>query len=382
VSPNAVVVHPIRTEADYAQALRDIAGLMEAAPGSPEADRLEVLAALVAAYEAKRQQDTPADPIDVLKLALNAQGKGQKELSDVLGSRSRASEILSRKRHLSAGMIDRIAQAFGIPPNLLSTPYHLATHPLRRAVLRGLAVCALVGVTSVAATGAVFWHYGRDLPEAAQLAQYRPPTVARTDAGGRMVERRRFVPLADIPPHVIKAFLAAEDPHFYDHAGADARAILRALLHNLAALGTDGPPQGAATITQQVAKNLFLAGEPPSLPRKVKEIILARRIEAALSKDEILEIYLNQIYFGGSAYGIAIAAETYFGKPLDALTVAQAAYLAALPKAPNTYRFDIAENRGRASARRDWVLTRMADDGLITPTAAHLARAEPLSMPR
>ncbi len=382
MSRNEVVVHPIRTEADYARALHEIAGLMGAPSGSLDADRLDVLAALVAAYEARHRTDGPADPVEVLKLALHAQGKGQKELSDVLGSRSCASEVLSRKRRLSPDMIDRIALALAIPPHLLSAPYDLAVRPMRRTVVRGLAVCAVAATVSVIATGAVVWTYGRDLPSAAQLARYRPPTVARVDADGRMVEQRRFVPLADIPPHVVKAFLAAEDSHFYDHAGSDAGAILRAFIRNLAALGADRPPSGAATITQQVAKNVLLAGEPPSLSRKIKEIILARRIEAALSKDQILEIYLNQIYFGSGAYGVAIAAERYFGKPLDMLSVSEAAYLAALPKAPNTYRLDLPDNRGRAKARRDWVLARMADDGLITATAAYLARTEPLATPK
>jgi penicillin-binding protein 1A len=381
LSPNAVVVRPIRSQADYELALRDIAELMNAAVGSPEADRLDVLATLVEAYEAKQHPRAPADPIKVLQLAMRAQGKGQKELADVLGSRSRASEVLSRKRRLSADMIERIERSLAIPAQLLSVPYDLVTGGLRRALVRGAAASAIVLGMSLVGIGGMFWSYGRDLPDAAQLAQYHPQTVTRMDADGRIVEQRRFVPLADIPPHVVKAFLAAEDQHFYDHAGTSSRGILRAMGQNLIGLGTDRAPWGAATITQQVAKNLPLAGEPRSFARKVKEIILARRIESALSKDAILEIYLNQIYFGGSAFGVAVAAEGYFGKPLDALNVSEAAYLAALPKAPNNYRLDRADNRGRAKARRDWVLTRMAEDGLITATAAHLAREEPLLRP-
>lgn len=371
-----VSVQPIRSPADYEQALREIETLMGAAPGSREEDRLEVLAALVAAYEAKQGVTVSADPISVLHLALRAQGKGQKDVATALGSRSRASEILSRKRHLSADMIDKLSRAFAIPAHLLAAPYEVATGRLRRILVGGAAATAIVLGLTGAGAGLLFRHYGEDLPDAATLASYQPPDMARTDETGRLVERRSFVPLSRIPPHVVKAFLAAEDQDFYDHGGVSMRAILRASLQNIANLGTD--PAGGSTISQQVAKNVLLPGQPRSLERKVKEVILARRIEASLTKDQILEIYLNQIYFGGSAYGIAAAAQAYFGKEPADLTLAEAAYLAALPKAPNHYRLDMAENRGRAKDRRDWVLARMADDGLISPNAAHLAAGEPL----
>lgn len=371
-----VSVHPIRSPADYEQALREIETLMSAEPGSVEEDRLEVLAALVAAYEAKQGARPAADPISVLQLALRAQGKGQKDVAATLGSRSRASEILSRKRHLTADMIEKLSQAFAIPAHLLAAPYEVAAGRLRRVLIGSATATALVLGLMGAGTGALFWHYGRDLPDAASLAGYRPPDLARSDGTGRLVEQRSFVPLSAIPPHVVKAFLAAEDQDFYDHGGVSTRAILRASLQNLAGLGSN--PAGGSTISQQVAKNVLLTGQPRSLERKVKEVILARRIEANLTKDQILEIYLNQIYFGGSAYGIAAASQVYFGKEPADLTLAEAAYLAALPKAPNHYRLDMAENRVRAKDRRDWVLARMADDGLITPTAAHLAAGEPL----
>ncbi|MCB8820309.1 transglycosylase domain-containing protein [Microvirga rosea] len=372
----SVSVKPIRTQADYEQALREVATLMSAAQGSQDEERLEVLAALVAAYEARQGRPAPADPIDVLQLALRAQGKGQKDMAEVLGSRSRASEVLSRKRRLSADMIEKLSTAFSIPAHLLAAPYEAAAGRLRRILVGGATTAALLVAMGGAGLGILFWSYGQDLPEAASLAGYQPPSVARTDASGHLVERRSFVPLSDIPSHVVKAFLAAEDQDFYDHSGVSARAVLRAAAQNLMALGDN--PAGGSTISQQVAKNVLLPGQPRSVERKIKEIILARRIERNLTKDQILEIYLNQIYFGGSAYGIAAAAEAYFSKPVASLTLAEAAYLAALPKAPNNYRLDLAANRERAKDRRDWVLARMADDGLITTSAAYLAAGEPL----
>ncbi|MEE1610283.1 transglycosylase domain-containing protein [Microvirga sp. CF3016] len=373
-----VSVQPIRSPADYEQTLREIETLMGAQPGSREEDRLEVLAALVAAYEAKQGPRPSADPISVLQLALRAQGKGQKDVAATLGSRSRASEILSRKRHLSADMIEKLSRAFAIPAHLLAAPYEVATGRLRRVLVSGAAATAVVLGLAGAGTGLLFWRYGQDLPDAATLASYQPPSLVRRDDAGRLLQQRSFVPLSEIPPHVVKAFLAAEDQDFYDHGGVSTRAILRASLQNIASLGIN--PAGGSTISQQVAKNVLLTGQPRSLERKVKEVILARRIEANLTKDQILEIYLNQIYFGGSAYGIAAASQAYFGKEPADLTLAEAAYLAALPKAPNHYRLDMAENRSRAKDRRDWVLARMADDGLITPTAAHLAAGEPLTV--
>lgn len=371
-----VSVQPIRSQGDYEQALREIETLMNAEPGSPDEDRLEVLAALVTAYEAKQGGVRSADPINVLQLVLRAQGKGQKDVAAALGSRSRASEILSRKRHLSVDMIEKLSQAFSIPAHLLAAPYEVATGRLRRILVGGAAATAVMVGLLGAGTGLLFWRYGQDLPDAAMLASYQPPDMLRTDESGRVVEQRSFVPLSQIPPHVVKAFLAAEDQDFYHHGGVSTRAILRAMAQNVASLGVN--PAGGSTISQQVAKNVLLPGQPRSVERKVKEVILARRIEASLSKDEILEIYLNQIYFGGSAYGIAAASQAYFGKEPRDLTLAEAAYLAALPKAPNHYRLDMAENRNRAKDRRDWVLARMADDGLITTSAAHLAAGEPL----
>ncbi len=210
--------------------------------------------------------------------------------------------------------------------------------------------------------GLTYWHFSRDLPDYQQLADYQPPIVTRVHAGdGRLLaeyatERRIFVPVSAIPPRVIHAFLAAEDKNFYSHPGIDICSMARAALTNVAHFGSNRRPIGASTITQQVAKNFLLTNEV-SLERKVKEALLALRIEQVLSKDRILELYLNEIYLGGGAYGVAAASLNYFDKSLDELTIAEAAFLGSLPKAPNNYnpqRFPEA-----AKARRDWVVSRM-----------------------
>ena len=229
--------------------------------------------------------------------------------------------------------------------------------------------------------GLAFWHFNRDLPDYQQLADYEPPIVTRVHAGdGRLLaeyasERRVFVPISAIPPRVVDAFLAAEDKNFYSHYGIDLPSILRAALTNFEHFGSNRRPVGASTITQQVAKNFLLTSEV-SLARKIKEALLALRIEQALSKERILELYLNEIYLGGGAYGVAAAAINYFNKSLDELTVEEAAFLGALPKAPNNYnpqRFPEA-----AKARRDWVITRMREDGYITADQEAAALATPI----
>jgi penicillin-binding protein 1A len=231
-------------------------------------------------------------------------------------------------------------------------------------------------------TGGLFlalWHFGRGLPNHQQLADYQPPVLTRVHAGdGRIlaefaVERRVFVPIDAIPKLVVNAFLSAEDKSFYSHPGISLPDIARAAIYNAMNRGTKRPI-GASTITQQVAKNFLLTNEV-SLERKVKEAILAVRIEQALTKDRILELYLNEIYLGQGAYGVAAAGLNYYNKPLDELTVAEAAYLAALPKAPNNYhpvRFPEA-----AKARRDWVIGRMREDGIIGDAEAEQARRTP-----
>ena len=206
------------------------------------------------------------------------------------------------------------------------------------AVFAGLVTLLLVGVV---AGFLVFRHFEQDLPDYRQLADYDPPTVTRVLAGdGRLLaeyakEKRVFVPIGAIPQLVKDAFLSAEDKTFYTHPGIDFVGLAHALWTNLINYGSDRRPVGASTITQQVAKNFLLSNEV-SIGRKVKEAILAFRIEQAFSKDRILELYLNEIYLGGGSYGVAAAALDYFNKSMDELTVAQAAYLAALPKAPTT----------------------------------------------
>ncbi len=241
----------------------------------------------------------------------------------------------------------------------------------------------LIGLAMVGGAAYVLHSYGRNLPDHNQLIAYEPPIVTRVlAADGRLLaefarEQRVFVPIGAYPRRVIQAFLAAEDKNFYVHPGIDVLGIVRALVTNVLHTGQNRRLQGASTITQQVAKNFLLTNEV-SIERKAKEAILAIRIERALSKDRILELYLNQIYLGAGAYGVAAAALDYFDKSLDELTLGEAAFLAALPKAPNNYH--PVRNPEAARERRDWVIGRMLEDGAITPAEAEAARAEPLTM--
>ena len=241
-----------------------------------------------------------------------------------------------------------------------------------------LLVCVVLG----AAGGiGIFWHFGQGLPDYQQLADYKPPTVTRIHAGdGRMLaeftrQKRVFVPFDAIPKRVVKAFMSAEDKDFYSHSGIDFRGIARAILINLKRIGSGQRLVGASTITQQVAKNFLLTNEV-SFDRKFKEAILAIRIEKVLSKDRILELYLNEIYLGQGAYGVAAAALNYFDRPLDELTIPEVAYIAGLPKAPNNYH--PTRKYGAAKIRRDYVIGRMLKDGYITQAEADTARNEPL----
>ncbi|HEY1430137.1 MAG TPA: penicillin-binding protein 1A [Stellaceae bacterium] len=243
------------------------------------------------------------------------------------------------------------------------------------AVMLAIAGCGFVGIT--------LWYFGRDLPDYQQLAHYQPPIMTRVQAGdGRLLaeyatERRIFVPIEAIPKPVIDAFLSAEDKNFYSHHGVDPVSILRAAITDVSRFRASRRPVGASTITQQVAKNMLLSNEI-SIERKVKEILLATRIEAALPKQRILELYLNEIYLGSGAYGVAAAALTYFDKSLDELTLGQVAFLAGLPKAPN--RYSPARFPQTAKARRDWVLDRMVEDGAATQAEAAQAEAQPLEV--
>ncbi|HEX6440670.1 MAG TPA: penicillin-binding protein 1A [Stellaceae bacterium] len=258
-----------------------------------------------------------------------------------------------------------------------------------RAILRlvrFLFVCiVVVAVAGGAATGLTIWYFGRDLPNFQQLEHYEPPITTRLQAGdGRLLaeyasERRVFVPIASIPKRVINAFLSAEDKNFYSHHGVDPISMLRAALTDVGRWHSKRRPVGASTITQQVAKNMLLNNEL-TLARKAKEILLATRIDEAMPKDRILELYLNEIYLGSGAYGVAAAALTYFNKPLDELSLGEAAFLAGLPKAPNNY--NPASSPQAAKGRRDWVLDRMAEDGNATEAELAAAKAEPLALRR
>ena len=254
-------------------------------------------------------------------------------------------------------------------------------------ILRALGYLTLVAVLAgFVGVGGVAWlvySYGRGLPDYAQLADYQPPMVSRIHAGdGRLLaefakEKRVFVPIEAIPRPVINAFISAEDKTFYDHPGIDVPGILRAAVKNVMRLGSKRRPVGASTITQQIAKN-FLLTNAVSYERKIKEVILAFRIERTLTKQRILELYLNQIYLGLGSYGVAAAALNYFNKSLDELTLAEAAFLGGLPKAPNNYNPRLRPNAARA--RRNYVLGRLLENGYITQAAAAAARSDPVAL--
>ncbi len=254
-----------------------------------------------------------------------------------------------------------------------------------RFLLKLTAFFLSIILLTVAAVGGLglyaLYRYGRDVPEYKQLANYEPPTATRIHAGdGRLLaefahEKRVFVPVEATPRQLIQAFLSAEDKTFYRHAGVDFPGIAQAALTNLLNIGSNKRPRGASTITQQVAKNFLLTNEV-SIERKIKEIILAFRIERAFDKDHILELYLNEIYLGKGSYGVASAALNYFDKPLSQLTLAESAYLAALPKGPNNYH--PIKRHEAAVTRRNWVIGRMLEDGWINQAEAENARAEPL----
>ena len=212
------------------------------------------------------------------------------------------------------------------------------------------------------------WYFGKDLPDYKELSKYNPNVVTRIHAGNGALlaeyatQKRVFVPISVIPKKVINAFISAEDKDFYNHFGIDLMATLRALITNVKNIGTNKRLIGASTITQQVAKNFLLSSEM-SYERKIKEAILAIRIERAFSKNEILELYLNEIYLGFKSYGVAAAALNYFDKSLDNLDLSEAAFLAALPKAPNNY--NPIYKKKQAIMRRNWVLSQMSKNGFI-----------------
>ena len=232
---------------------------------------------------------------------------------------------------------------------------------------------------SIAVVVWVFYQFGRDLPDYRQLADYEPPVMTRFYAGdGRLireyaVEGRVFVPFQSIPKGLVRAFVSSEDKTFYNHPGLDFLGISRAVVTNILAQFNDRRMVGASTITQQVAKNFLLTNEY-TFNRKIKEAILALRIERTFEKNHILELYLNEIYLGLGSYGVAAAAMNYFNKSLDELTLSEAAFLAGLPKAPNNYH--PVRRPEAARDRRDYVLARMVDDGYITAEESRISKQD------
>ncbi|MDB5594434.1 MAG: penicillin-binding protein family [Hyphomicrobiales bacterium] len=239
---------------------------------------------------------------------------------------------------------------------------------------------AILFVLGAAAVAGLVWHFQQDLPDYTQLKDYEPPVMSRVHANdGSLLaeyarERRLYLPSSAIPPLVKQAFISAEDKNFYTHNGVDPEGIARAVL---VLVQGSKRVQGASTITQQVAKN-FLLGNERSYERKIREALLAFRIESAYSKDRILELYLNEIFLGLGNYGIAAAALNYYGKSVQELTLSEVAYLAALPKGPNNYQ--PFRNRDAALARRNYVIDRMVDNGYATREAADKAKTEPLGV--
>ncbi|MEQ1714792.1 MAG: penicillin-binding protein 1A [Hyphomicrobium sp.] len=249
----------------------------------------------------------------------------------------------------------------------------------------GFATGVLVFVVASAAAGMLLYQASKDLPDYESLAKYEPPVMTRIHAHDGLLisefarERRIFVPVNSIPKRVLGAFLSAEDRRFYEHGGIDFQGIARAVVAAVETKIRGGKkrPQGASTITQQVAKNFLLTNER-SVERKIKEAILAIRIERAYNKDKILELYLNEIYLGLNSYGVAAAGLTYFNKELKDLDIEEMAYLAALPKAPSNYH--PFRSKQRATERRDWIIGQMAENGYITQAEAAAAKKKPLTV--
>ena len=244
-------------------------------------------------------------------------------------------------------------------------------------------ISAAVFVVGALTVAAVLHKYNKDLPDYEVLAKYEPPVMTRIHAGdGALLaeyarERRLYLPIQAIPDLIKAAFLSAEDKNFYTHPGVDPEGVIRAIVTNLKNRGSGRRLVGASTITQQVAKNFLLTNEV-SYERKIKEALLSLRIEQAYSKDQIYELYLNEIYLGLGSYGVAAAALNYFDKSVNELTLAEAAYLAALPKAPENY--NPFRDTERAVERRNWVIDRLVENGYIRSADADTAKAAPLDV--
>ncbi len=239
---------------------------------------------------------------------------------------------------------------------------------------------AILFVLGAAGAGFVIWKYSQELPDYTQLAAYQPAVTTRIHAGdGSLLaeyskERRLYVPIQTMPKLVMNAFISAEDKNFYHHIGVDPEGIMRAVATNIT---HPGRRQGASTITQQVAKNFLLSSEQ-TFDRKIKEMLVALKIETAYSKERSLELYLNEIYLGLGNYGVAAASLNYFGKSVNELTLTEAAYLAALPKAPNNYH---PFRRTQAALdRRNYVIDRMVENGYVKKEEGDAAKSQPLGV--
>ncbi|MEG2279294.1 MAG: penicillin-binding protein 1A [Comamonas sp.] len=252
-------------------------------------------------------------------------------------------------------------------------------HWLLRAIfwLFGLAVAGALAIAMVIAVALAMAY--PNLPDVSELADYRPKLPLRVySAEGALIgefgeERRTLTPIDEIPKVMVDAVLAIEDTRFFEHGGVDYKGMLRAALANLGKVKS----QGASTITMQVARNVYLSTEK-TYTRKIYEVLLTFKLEHLLSKEKILEIYMNQIFLGHRAYGFAAASEVYFGKPLKDVTIAEAAMLAGLPKAPSAY--NPISNPKRARIRQLYIIERMAENGFITAEQARIARDEPLQL--
>lgn len=255
---------------------------------------------------------------------------------------------------------------------------------LLRYLITLFSMVTFIAVLGVGGAFYIFYQYGRGLPDYKHLANYEPPVVTRMYANdGRLFaeyahEKRVFIPIEAMPQRIIKTFLAAEDKNFYEHFGIDIPSILRSVVMNVKRMQNNQRPVGASTITQQVARNFLLAdiAKEISFTRKIKEAIIAFRLEHTFTKDHILELYLNEIFLGNNSYGVGAAALNYFNKTLDQLTIAEAAFLAGLPKAPS--RYHPLRHPQLAKARRDWVIRRMVEDAIITPEQGIEATKEPI----
>ncbi len=252
--------------------------------------------------------------------------------------------------------------------------------PERWIAIAGIAVLSVIAVAGFALAIYAAWLF-HDMPDAADLVNYRPPTSTRVYAwDGTLIgefskERRIFVPYSQIPPRVTEAFLAAEDRNFFQHGGIDVSGLGRAMAKDVFNAIRGRRLEGGSTITQQVAKNVLLGNEH-SVGRKLKEAILARRLEQTLDKQRILELYLNEIWLGYRSYGVGAAAYNYFGKSLGELSLSEMAYLGSLPKGPENYQ--PVRNKRAAITRRNWVLGQMAESGWITRAEAEQAAKDDL----